>query len=97
MRKSFLIVFNSTFATGVQVTNFLDKIDPNGDWHRPFDHCVFFTSNLSAGDLAKKFETQFGLGSGKLFMVTEIGASKQGRLTDRGWRVLNNPYNTRGQ
>jgi len=97
MRTSFLIVFNRNFATQEKVTDFLDEIGPDWDWHAPFSNCVFFTSPLSAQELATKFEAKFGTDPGKLFLISEIGKSKQGRLWARGWRVLQNPENPRAK
>jgi hypothetical protein len=90
-------VFSESYATRDQVTDLLDTIGPDWDWHAPLPHCVLFTSPLSAQELADKFEKQFGHGGGKIFLITEVPANKQGRLTDRGWRVLNNPENPRAK
>jgi hypothetical protein len=97
MRTSFLIVFNDAFASRKDVCDHLDKIGPDWDWHAALPHCVFFNSSMSAYELADSFEQRFGTGSGKMFLISQVGATNQGRLSDRGWRVLNNPDNPRGK
>jgi hypothetical protein len=97
MRKSFIMVYSSSFAPNFEtVTKILDELDPHCDWHAPMEHCVLFTSLLSAATLAKHLENRLGVGQGKLFLISEVGFDKEGRLAERGWRVLNNPDNPRG-
>ena len=97
MKKSYVMTYASAFADGhKKITDILDGIDPNGDWHAPMSHCLFFTSELTAHELAQKFEDEIGVGPGKFYLITEISGNKQGRLVDRGWRLLNNPNNPRG-
>lgn len=97
MRKSYVMVYSSTLASGHgQLTDILDGLDPQCDWHAPMMHCLFFTSELSAQELSQHFENKLGVGPGKLFLITEVSGNKQGRLAERGWRLLNNPDNPRG-
>ena len=97
MRKSYVMVYAAAFsATHKELTDVLDQLDPACDWHAPMPHCLLFTSTLTAPQLALYFEERLGVGPGKLFLVTEVSNNKQGRMTDRGWRVLNNPENPRG-
>jgi hypothetical protein len=58
-------------------------------------HCLVFTSTMTAPQLAQKLEERLGVGAGKLFLITEVSTNKQGRLTERGWKILNNPDNPR--
>jgi hypothetical protein len=97
MRKSYVMVYADAFApTHKALTDILDQLDPACDWHVPMPRCVLFTSSMGAHQLAKHFEEVLGVGSGKLFLITEVSDNKQGRLTDRGWRLLNDPENPRG-
>lgn len=97
MRKSYVMVYTSALAaTHTALTDILDQYDPQGDWNMSVENCLFFTSLLSAQELAQMFEERLGVGPGKLYLITEASANKQGRLPDRGWRVLNNPHNPRG-
>ena len=79
------------------LTDILDEQDPACDWHAPVPSSLFFTSALTAPELAEHFERRLGIGPGKFYLITEVSANKQGRLADRGWRVLNNPENPRAQ
>ena len=98
MRKSYIMVFSSSFADRKQVTDYLDEIGPDWDWQAEFPNCVFFTSELSAWELAKMFENKFGIDMGKMFVIAPvIGSESQGRLTERAWRLLNDPRNPRGR
>jgi hypothetical protein len=90
------MLFTSAFGSQKQITDVLDELGPDWDWHCAVPNTVFFTSNLSAQELASAFESKLGTGSGKLFLISEISTNKQGRLSDRGWRLLNNPDNPRG-
>lgn len=91
------MVYSATFASGHgQLTEILDSLDPQCDWHAPMSHCLFFTSELSAQELATLFENRLGVGAGRLYLITEVLRNQQGRLTERGWRLLNNPDNPRG-
>lgn len=91
------MVYATAFATTHKVlTDILDELDPACDWHAPMPHCLFFNSTMTAPQLAKHFEGQLGVGPGKLFLITEVSSNKQGRMTDRGWKLLNNPENPRG-
>lgn len=97
MRKSYVMAYASAFAdTHKALTDVLDELDPYCDWNASVEHCLFFTSLLSANELAQHFERKLGVGPGKLFLITEVSVNKQGRLPDRGWRLLNNPDNPRG-
>lgn len=97
MRKSYVMVYSASFAaTHSLLTDVLDTLDPACDWHVPMPNCVLFTSSFTASKLAKQFEERLGIGPGKLFVITEVSTNKQGRLSDRGWRVLNDPENPRG-
>ena len=97
MRKSYVMAYASAFAdTHKKLTDILDELDPQCDWHAPMAHCLFFTSFFSAHELAQHFEGKLGTGAGMLFLITEVSGNKQGRLADRGWRLLNNPDNPRG-
>lgn len=97
MKKSYVMAYSSTFSDEhKKITDILDKIDPHGDWHAPMPHCLFFNSELTAHELAQKFESELGVGPGKLYLITEVSDNKQGRLESRGWRLLNDPNNPRG-
>jgi hypothetical protein len=97
MRHSYLIAFNQAFAGRQAITEHLDKIGPTWDWNAVLPNCVFFTSPLSAGTLAKSFEEAFGTDGGKMFVIIKVdGIDSQGRLSERAWRVVNNPNNPRG-
>src|SRR5712671_2797355 len=97
MRKSYVMAYASAFAaTHTILTDILDELDPQCDWHASIAHCLFFTSSFSAQELAQHFESKLGTGAGKLFLITEVSRNKQGRLPDRGWRLLNDPNNPRG-
>jgi hypothetical protein len=98
MRKSYVLVYTSALAENhTSITNVLDELDPQGDWHVPMQHCLFFTSSRTAQELADSIERKIGIGPGKLFLITEVSKNKQGRLGERGWKVLNNPDNPRAQ
>jgi hypothetical protein len=98
MRQSYIMTYAAAFAaTHSTLTNILDQLDPQCDWHAPFPQCLFFTSHYSAPELALQFESRLGTGPGQLFLISEVlSSNKQGRLTERGWRILNNPDNARG-
>jgi hypothetical protein len=97
VRKSYVMVFAPALASSVQdVTSILDQLDPQCDWHSPMDGCVFFTSYSNADTVAKEIEGRLGIGPGKLYLITEYSRNSQGRLPDRGWRLLSNPENPRG-
>lgn len=97
MRKSYVMAYASAFAgTHKILTDILDELDPQCDWHASMAHCLFFSSSFSAQELAQLFESRLGSGAGKLFLIAEVSGNKQGRLPDRGWRLLNNPDNPRG-
>jgi len=91
------MVYSSALASSHTVlTNILDVIDPKCDWNTLMNNCVFFTSELTASQLAKHFESSLGTGPGKFYLITEVSSNKQGRLSERSWRLLNNPNNPRG-
>lgn len=97
MRKSYVMVYAAAFAQShTTLTAILDNLDPECDWHAPMANCLFFTSTQTALQLAKFFEDRLGVVSGTLFLITEVSSNKQGRLTERGWKLLNNPDNPRG-
>ena len=97
MRKSYVMVYSSMFAgEHGKLTDILDSLDPHCDWHAPMAHCLFFTSILLAKELSQHFENKLGVAAGKLYLITEVLGNKQGRLPERGWRLLNNPDNPRG-
>ena len=97
MRKSYVMVYTAAIAQNhTPLTAILDNLDPACDWHAPMANCLLFTSTLTAPQLAKYFEDRLGVGAGKLFLITEVSSNKQGRLTERGWKLLNNPDNIRG-
>ena len=97
MRKSYVMVYSASFAsTHKTLTDVLDRLDPACDWHAPMSHCLLFTSSMTAVQLAEHIEEQLGVGPGRLFLISEVSSNKQGRLTDRGWRLLNNPETPRG-
>lgn len=97
MRNSYVMIYAAAFAQShKELTAVLDELDPACDWHAPMPQCLFFTSSLSAFELAEHFERKLGVGPGKLFLVTEVSDNKQGRLADRGWKILNDPDNPRG-
>ena len=97
MKKSYVMVYAAAFAeTHKALTDVLDELDPSCDWHASMSNCLFFTSELTAINLAKRFEERLGTGPGKLFLISEMSANRQGRLSDRGWRLLNDPNNARG-
>lgn len=95
--KSYIMLFSPTFANTLQVTDLLDQVGPNWDWHRPMDNTLCFTSDWSAQQLVDLFMKQFGSGPGKFFLIMEASPNKQGWLTERAWRILNNPNNPRGK
>lgn len=97
MRLSYVMTYAAAFgSTHAVLTDILDQLDPACDWHAPMPHCLLFTSSMTAAELAKHFEDRLGVGPGKLFLITEVSKNKQGRLPDRGWKLLNNPENPRG-
>ena len=96
--KSYIMVWNGKFALSRKpITDLLDQWGPTWDWHSPMGGCIIFTSDLSASQLAKKFEDQIPVGGGKLFLIMECNSNRQGRLTARAWTILSNPLNPRGQ
>jgi hypothetical protein len=97
VRKSYVMVFAPALASSVKdLTAILDHLDPQCDWHSPMGSCLFFTSHSSANDIAREIESRLGVGPGKLYLITEYSSNSQGRLPDRGWRLLGNPENPRG-
>ncbi len=97
MRKSYVMVYATAFGQShTNLTTILDNLDPACDWHVPMANCLLFTSTLKATQLAKHFEDVLGVGPGKLYLITEVSSNNQGRLPDRGWKLLNNPDNPRG-
>jgi len=97
VRTSYVMIYSSALAQAHKtLTTILDELDPACDWHAPMPHCLLFTSLLTASQLAQHFEGKLGVGPGKLFLISAASSNKQGRLTERGWRILNNPENPRG-
>ncbi len=97
MRKSYILSYTPALASTHKVlTDILDALDPHCDWNAIIPNCLFFTSALTADEVAQRIEQKLGLAAGALYIVAEVNDNKQGRLSDRSWRLLNNPDNPRG-
>jgi hypothetical protein len=90
--RAYLIVFNPSFAAREAITNFFDSIMQQvTHWIYCLPGSIFFTSTLSANELAAKLETTFGTKSGAFYIVTEVPTDSQGRLPQAVWNLVNLP------
>lgn|SRR3989344_1037006 len=95
MIKTYLMAFEAAFASRQEVIDFLDTVPEIPFWYACLPSCVFFTSTLDAGTLAKRLESRFQIGSGQKFIVMEVGTDRQGRLPSQAWHMLRYPDNPR--
>lgn len=92
--KAYIVVFTASYASRQQVQDFLDTIKEVTYWYASLPYCVFFTSTLTADQLADKFNAHFGTVNGNYFIM-EANPNRQGWMTRNAWHLLNNPDSPR--
>jgi len=89
--NALLIITSDAFATRQQIQDHLNTVKEITYWYSCLPHCIFCTSMLTAAQLAKQLEEQFGHSKGRRFLVMRANADRQGRLPAEAWHLLNNP------
>lgn len=89
--KAYSVVFNGRFASRAALQAFLDQRSEIPYWYSCLPNCTFVFTDLSAHEVAKLLDDEFGTGKGMLFLVSEVGRNRQGRLPRKLWEVLRNP------
>lgn len=92
--KPYLLLFTPAWGAREEVQKYLDQLPEVTYWISPFLQGIVVISTLSAHDLAKKLEAQFGVLY--FFIVTEVASTTvQGRLPDSVWHAINYPWSPR--
>jgi hypothetical protein len=89
--KVYLINSSPKFAARSRLQRFLDEHPRVSYWYACLPNAVFAVTDLSAHDLAKALERQFGVGPGHRFLVSEVSGNRQGRLPKDLWDILRDP------
>lgn len=91
MTWAYIILFNDELGTRKAVQDFLDNEPQVTYWLSCMPNCVFFTSSLTADQMAKKVRSKFGTGNGQRFLVVEAHKDRQGWLPKKAWHMFRNP------
>jgi hypothetical protein len=92
----YLIIFDEAFASRKEVTDFLNSIEDEVPyWYACFPNCVFFTSTMSANELAERFWAKFDVEKGQKFLICEVPDDRQGRLPKEAWKMFGEPSDPR--
>lgn len=90
--RAYAVMFTPSYAERQQVQDFLDTVREVTYWYASLPYCVFFTSTLSAEELATRFNAHFGTSRG-VYMIMEASANRQGWMPKAVWHLLTNPDN----
>jgi hypothetical protein len=85
--KGYVLLFSQSLATREELQAFLDHQPENGYWYSPLRNCIFFTSTLSALELRKRIDANFGVAN-HFFLILEPSRNADGRLPWEAWNVL---------
>ena len=88
MKKSYLLVYNTSLGNREEVKNFVSNCSLINTWRFELDASFFLVSEYSADEICEKIHKYFGKGKGK-FLLTELEDNYQGWLTERSWSVIN--------
>ena len=91
MTWAYIILFNDELGARQAVQEFLDNEPEVTYWFGCLPNSVFFTSTLTAGDIAKKVRSTFGTDSGQRFLVVEVHLDREGWLPRKAWHMFRNP------
>jgi hypothetical protein len=95
MSQAYVLVFGRTLGTRQQVQEVLTAIPGVTYWYACLPYCIFVTSTLDAGTLAKRLEERLGVSQGQRFLVARVSADRQGRLPKAAWHLFRNPDDPR--
>lgn len=95
MTWAYLIAFNEKLGTRTEVQEFLDDVPEVTYWYGCMPNCVFFTSTLAAGSIAKLVKSRFGTDAGQRFLVAEVHDDREGWLPKKAWHIFRNPEKPR--
>jgi len=91
MKKAYVWVFNTNFASRRKFVEVLDECKTVLIWRYDLSNGIYIISENSAHEIAKEIERRVGTGPGR-FLLLEYTSNSQGRLTDESWHLLNNKY-----
>lgn len=95
MTWSYLMMFSDSLGTRKEVQDFLNEIPEVTYWYSCVPHCVFFSSTLTAGNIAEKVHERFGKGSGFFLIMDANNNDRQGWLPKKVWHLFKNPEDPR--
>jgi hypothetical protein len=72
MSQAYVLVFGRTLGTRQQVQEVLTAIPGVTYWYACLPYCIFVTSTLDAGTLAKRLEERLGVSQGQRFLVARV-------------------------
>ena len=90
MTKSYLFIYNDEVGTRDQVQKHLDKMTKIIHWRYDMPSMFYVTSEYSADQIAKEFESMAGIKGRFIFM--EYNSNSQGRLLSEAWFLLQRKY-----
>lgn len=91
MRKAYLLVFNTAYASREKLIEALDQCRTVITWRYDLSHAIYIISENSAHEIATELEMHTGTGPGR-YLILEYTGNSQGRLTGESWHLLNEKY-----
>ncbi len=90
MLKSYLFIYNDVVGTRDQIKEHLNIMSTITTWRYDMSNMFYITSEYSADQIAKQFESIAGTKG--LFIFIEYNPNSQGRLLPESWFLLQNKY-----
>ena len=95
MTWAYLIIFNDRLGSREEVIEFLDSAPEVTYWYSCMPMCLFFTSTLTAAQMARRVRKRFGSDAGQRFLVSEVHEDRQGWLPKKAWHLFRHPNSPR--
>jgi len=90
MRRAYLLAFSNDLGTTESVKACLETMPEVLTWRYDMTNAFYIISECSADLLCGSFKSR--IKSNGRFIISEIGANKQGWLTEGSWHLINNKF-----